>query len=110
MQRWAQHLKWAAPLAAVVTLALIYAFPPTEYALYPQCLFRSLTGLACPGCGSLRSLHHFLHGNIATAFLLNPLLYVLAPALVVCRSRLHRPVWLWSFVGVIVLFTVARNL
>jgi hypothetical protein len=110
VQRWAQHAKWIAPLVAMAGLAVLYLFSPERYGFYPRCLFRELTGLDCPGCGSLRSVHHLLHGEIATAFLFNPLLYFLVPALLVCRRHLHRPAWLWSFAGIVLLFTVARNL
>jgi len=110
VQRWAKHIKWITPLAAVTGLAVLYFWSPERYWFYPKCLFHELTGLDCPGCGSLRSVHHLLHGEIATALLLNPLLYFLVPALLICRRHLHKPAWLWSVVGTVLLFTVARNL
>ena len=45
------------------------------------CLFQAFTGLYCPGCGTTRALHALVHGDIATAFAMNPLLFVLAPLL-----------------------------
>jgi hypothetical protein len=110
VQRWPTYLKWLAPLAAAAALATLYFFSPEGYWLYPQCLFRQLTGFDCPGCGSLRSVHHLLHGEFTTAFRFNPFLYVLVPVLVICRHHLHKPAWLWSVAGAIALFTVARNL
>jgi hypothetical protein len=112
VQRWSEHVKWAAPLAiaAGAGLIVLYFWEPERYWIFPRCLFRELTGLDCPGCGSLRSVHYLLHGEIATAFRFNPLLYLLAPALFLCRRRLHKPAWLWSFVTLVILFTVARNL
>ena len=97
-------------MGIVIALAMLFWFPPIEYGFYPRCLFHALTGLNCPGCGTLRSVHYLLHGQLATAFQLNPLLYVLGPAILVCRKQLHKPAWLWSFVGVIVAFTIVRNL
>jgi hypothetical protein len=108
--RWPQHVKWIAGTAALIALAVVFWFSPTEYAFYPRCLFHALTGLDCPGCGALRSVHCLLHGQVTTAFQLNPLLYILAPAVFVSRKHIHKPVCLWSFVGVIVAFSVLRNI
>ena len=46
------------------------------------CLFRRLTGLACPTCGMTRSVVLSLHGHLAAAFRMNPagILWVLAVA------------------------------
>ncbi len=45
------------------------------------CLFQAFTGLYCPGCGTTRALHALVHGDIATALAMNPLLFVLVPLL-----------------------------
>lgn len=45
------------------------------------CLFQAFTGLYCPGCGTTRALHALVHGDIATAAAMNPLLFVLVPLL-----------------------------
>jgi len=103
-------MKWFAGLAITAGLALLYFFPIDHYHIYPQCLFHDLTGLDCPGCGSLRSVQALLHGDVVSAFRFNPLLYVLAPALILCRRHLHKPTWLWSFVAVVIVFGIARNL
>jgi hypothetical protein len=82
-----------------------------------------MTGLHCPGCGSLRALHHLTHGNIEAAVNSNALL-VLVLALVAmwtvarlvrCKSLIPsaftpslRAVLL--ILGVTVLFGVLRNL
>lgn len=36
------------------------------------CLFRWLTGVPCPACGSTRALRALLQGDVAQAFLVNP--------------------------------------
>jgi hypothetical protein len=38
------------------------------------CLFRSVTGMPCPTCGSTRAMFAIGRGDIATALALNPLL------------------------------------
>ena len=39
------------------------------------CMFRNLTGLACPFCGTTRSIGHILIGDFESALRLNPLGY-----------------------------------
>ena len=41
--------------------------------LAPSCVFRSLTGLPCPTCGSTRAIVLLAHGDIPTALSFNPL-------------------------------------
>jgi hypothetical protein len=103
--------------AAVTGALLLYFFAPTEYPFYPRCLFHVATGLACPGCGSLRAAHSLLHGDVANAFLFNPLPFVLLPVaglawLVYRPASLTAipPKWIWTLVGVIIAFGVLRNL
>jgi len=93
--------------------------------LLPVCLFRELTGLLCPGCGSLRAAHELLHGNIASALRLNPLfLLVVLPfglwlAALWFSSELKgramvfpaiRPIYIYIAAVVTALFTIARNI
>ena len=39
------------------------------------CMFKRLTGLACPTCGFTRGMLSLTHGNITQAWLYNPLLF-----------------------------------
>lgn len=110
MERWAPWLKWLAPLGIFAALAVLYLFPAEVYPIYPRCFFHSLTGLDCPGCGSIRSVQCLLHGELAAAFRFNPLLYLILPALFLARRHLHKAPVLWSFAGVVAVFTIVRNL
>jgi len=109
--------------AGCFALAVIYAFPPEVTRWYPKCPFHYLTGLNCPGCGSLRALHALTHGRVVEALGCNPFLVVCLPlvaagavvrflsGLVRNRSvelRLPEKLSLGLVVGVIVFF-VARN-
>jgi hypothetical protein len=110
--------------AGLAACLILYFFAPSQYAFYPKCVFHAMTGLLCPGCGSLRALHSLLHGELGAAWRLNPLLIVLLPvAGGMCLSYVwqmktgaeffaifKRPVWIWLLLGLMVLFTVARNL
>jgi hypothetical protein len=66
-------------LAGLVFLRL---FNPVTSGFYPPCLFHSLTGLYCPGCGATRALYQMVHGHPASAFAMNPLFVILLPIIV----------------------------
>jgi len=104
--------------------ALLFRVDPGRSSLYPRCPFHDLTGLHCPGCGSLRALHQLLHGRPLAALDLNPLLVLSLPILghaalggVGLRWRgrpLPRLEWpargvRW-LLGLILLFWLLRNL
>src|SRR5437867_510709 len=76
--RYGVHGLWL--IALIGAVLVLFAFPPDRYPFYPRCQFHRLTGLNCPGCGSLRALHEVTHGHVVMAFRLNPL-FVLALAL-----------------------------
>lgn len=60
----------------VFGLLVVFAFDPAESSVFPPCPFKTLTGLYCPGCGSLRAVHQVLHGHFLAAIRLNPLMVV----------------------------------
>ena len=62
--------------------AYLYWFEPGKTGFFPSCPFRALTGFNCPGCGTTRALHQLLHGNVVSAFELNPLMILLLPVVV----------------------------
>ncbi len=66
----------------VTALALLRHFDPATSGIFPQCPFHYLTGLYCPGCGSLRAIHQLLHANLSQAWAMNPLTVVMAPFLI----------------------------
>ncbi len=111
-------------LAAVAAGAfgILFCFDPAHYGFYPHCLFFQTTGLLCPGCGSLRALHQLLHGHWLAALRFNALLVLALPFLIGLAAKwswlaFHRrpiriqvrPLWLWLFLGAIVIFGVGRN-
>ena len=65
----------------------VFAFEPGKTGIFPPCLFRQLTGLQCPGCGSTRALHQLLHGHFVAAFTLNPLFVIATPFLLYVLVR-----------------------
>ena len=63
-------LLWlAAAVSAIVLRPLWLAAAPQ----LRSCVFRSLTGIPCPTCGTTRAATAFLQGDVMTAFIINPL-------------------------------------
>ena len=106
---------------------VLYFYNPSTSSFYPLCLFHSLTGLHCAGCGGLRAAHALLHGNVAESFAYNPLLIMVAPSFLVValaikchrifpffaskpmmynRIRCFAPVVVLTVIG----YTILRNL
>jgi hypothetical protein len=127
----ASSIKWVvkpkgialgAGLAAA--MLFLYNFNPAGTSLYPPCPFNTLSGLYCPGCGSLRALHQLSHGHLFAALSLNPLMIISLPfvlygllseAVSAGRGRILPTVfvpraWIWLLFGVIVIYWVARNI
>lgn len=52
----------------VVVAFVFYVFDPESVAIFPQCPFLLATGYECPGCGTQRAIHNFLHFRFGEAF------------------------------------------
>lgn len=115
-------------LLGLIGLGMLYLFTPGQFEYYPRCPLLSLTGLHCPGCGTLRCLNALMHGEFARALSFNPLSASLLPILIILgfhhslsaiRGRgSSRPPWstsrlpaasIWILFFVIVLFWILRN-
>ena len=110
-------------LAMLPCLALIYTRNPEETGFYPPCVFYALTGLHCPGCGTLRGLHQLLHGNLLAAFGYNPYSMLVLPfiaysfvsaLLVTTRGKrlptvFVHPALIWGLLATVVAFWALRN-
>ena len=106
------------------TGAFLYLFDPSNSLFYAPCPFHALTGLHCPGCGSLRAYHELLHGNIVAAFGLNALAisvlpYIAYVSIVNAVNQFKKqpvpeffipPSAVWILLSVILLFGILRNL
>jgi hypothetical protein len=115
------RLKLAVVIGASAALLCFLLFlDPAKSNFYPPCPFHAITGLYCPGCGSLRAIHQLLYGNPVAAFWLNPLMILSLPFLV--GALIYNAVkpsapgayipafWIWAILLIIVLFWVLRNI
>lgn len=105
-------------------IVLLRVFDPATSGVFPPCPVRYLTGLYCPGCGSLRAMHALLHGELGRAWAMNPLMIVMLPfiiyglvsaGLLELRGRGLPEVRLpanciRAFSVIVILYGVARNL
>ncbi len=113
----------AAIAASSLACMVLYLFDPSEGG-YPLCPFRAVTGLYCPGCGTLRAGNRLVHGRIGDAFGFNALAVLMLPVLIYAftssllvaagRPALPRPripaAWIWVFGFVALAFGVLRNI
>lgn len=111
---------WSLLLAGATYL---FVFEPGKSGFFPRCIFRSLTGFTCPGCGITRALHEVLHGHFINAFTLNPLFVLFSPLLLfallrytvivmrggVPRQNVVPAVYLYGLFFVILSFWIFRN-
>src|SRR3990172_7447053 len=56
---------------ALVMLGVGWLQPILPFA--PDCVFKELTGIPCLTCGSTRAVVHLSHGDILSAFVMNPM-------------------------------------
>ena len=110
-------------LAALGSGAVLFFFDPAQHGFYPICLFHSLTGLNCPGCGATRAAYQLLHGHLLRALQDNALFVLMLAALaarsawLVMQKIRNRPVafmvspmMLWGLLVTVFVFAVLRNL
>ncbi|MEU2153637.1 DUF2752 domain-containing protein [Streptomyces sp. NPDC019396] len=117
----------ATPLAGLAAVAAAFAYvgsvDPHEPGHYPVCPLLRLTGIYCPGCGGLRSAHAFIHGDLGAALGANALatlgygVFAVVWTVWIVRAIRGRPFrlglpasWGWAVGGVLLAFTVVRNL
>jgi hypothetical protein len=128
-RRGADRLKGLlGPLGVAAGAGAVFVFVgavnPNEPGHYPTCPFLWITGLYCPGCGTLRSIHALAHLDPVAALGLNPLAVAMVPFLLFWwgrwvlrawqgrprRTTLAHPAWLWGFIAIIMVYWVVRNL
>lgn len=56
----------AAVVSALAAMLLFFRSQPRD-GILPECIFYTLTGWQCPGCGGVRALHDLAHGQFLPA-------------------------------------------
>lgn len=64
---------------AVAAGGAVYLYFHNSYSYPLPCIFYSITGLYCPGCGAGRACYSLLHLRFRDAFCYNPLMTILIP-------------------------------
>lgn len=99
----------------------LWQIHPAERGYVPECPLHQYTGLYCSGCGSLRSIHFMLQGQISAAWNMNPLTVLLIPPLsflAIAELFFHqykwanriKPLYLFLLVGLFITFGILRNI
>lgn len=117
--RMQRHYLWLG-LAGGFAAAVYFALDPAAHGWMPKCLFHTLTGYECPGCGSQRMLHALLHGDLAGAWRFNAFLLCSLPLLALyvyadlhpgrLNRLLYHPVLVTSYVLLLAAWAIGRNL
>lgn len=104
---------------------IYFLFNPADHSFFVPCPIHAATGYYCPGCGSQRAIHHLLHGNIGTAFWLNPLLMITLPIIIYALGQkaynfifdtryrvgiFYNNVFIYGYFGMAILYWILRNL
>ncbi|MGM9740548.1 MAG: DUF2752 domain-containing protein [Candidatus Cryptobacteroides sp.] len=112
-----------AAFAAAVLIVLYFNIDPEDSPWFPKCLFLTLTGFKCPGCGTQRAIHCLLNFDFAAAIHYNAFLLFAIPVMSLYLidyvsgerfARVHnflnsRPVIITVLIAVLV-WWVSRNL
>lgn len=112
-------------VGGLVFAVVLHVADPSVATSFPGCPFHALTGLYCPGCGTLRCLHELLHADLRSALDYNLLTVLFVPTLLVAwlsvglagllgrhpPPALSVPRWTgWAFGVAFGLFWILRNI
>ena len=118
----------AVGVVAVGAVALLAVRDPNEAGNYPACPVKLMTGLDCPGCGSLRAVHALAAGDLSRAASHNLMLLLAVPVAIFHYVLWARPsvaahprakTWLnrwarpgvgWAVFFAVMAFALLRNL
>lgn len=118
-----QKLKKLGISAMVLAAGFVYYLAARFFFAIP-CIFRTLTGFKCPGCGITHMLVAELQLDFAQAYAANPALYLLQPVvgyfigkMYICwflekRCRWNRAenILLYVMAAILVVFGIIRNI
>ncbi|MCX6151092.1 MAG: DUF2752 domain-containing protein [Ignavibacteriales bacterium] len=103
---------------------ILFFASPNDLKYFVRCPFHSITGLYCPGCGSLRGCYAIIHGDVLKALDYNFFMVLSIPFLAYSlalffireitkkpsKGKYIKPVYLWSLLISILVFWILRNI
>ena len=100
-------------IAFLILVVFVYKSDPAKGPILP-CLFHTITGLHCPGCGMTRAVNALMHFNFKEAAGYNILPFILIPMLSVFyifrkNTKKREPIAI-AMVIIAVLFMILRNM
>ncbi len=119
------YIGWALVFVAGICLLIYRAMPLPYTKLMMPCIFHSVTGFYCPGCGGTRAVSALLHGRIAASFVCHPLVpcaaitagwFLISQSIErLSRHRVkigmkYRDVYIWAALGIVILNFIVKNL
>ena len=118
------YMRELSKLLVLCVLFVLYFVVSYYIHLYIPCLFHSLTGLLCPGCGITRMILSIFQGNFLVAFCYNKFLFLSFPIFVIlfidyviCIIRNVKPLYqkipkniCYIYLVCLLVFTVLRNI
>lgn len=116
--------KFLALVAAGVVIGILWAVDPMECGWLPKCVFHSLTGYQCPGCGVTRAAHALLNGRFVEAFSYNYFFIISIPYLLAAATAVYLPQFMpaivrrfvvgpvaaWGYFALFMVWWVVRNI
>ena len=111
-------------ILGAVFIVIYTLFDPSEVGIFPKCPLFATTGIYCPGCGSQRAVHSFLHGDIVAGlkhnWLIALLVVILSYMLIIeialrffnyrIHNLLHKSSVTKSILILVLLFWILRNI
>ena len=78
----------AALIGAHVGVAVFFSHnDPYSSQLFPECIWRQVTGWECPGCGGTRALYSLFRGDFVASIAMNPLVVASYAALLLLGAQ-----------------------
>jgi hypothetical protein len=115
-----KKIKFSLILCLIIgSILYLYFLQQVESKFILYCPFHLLTGLYCPGCGSLRGLHSILNGNFLAALHYNALMVFSLPFIIYSYKEISgkelkrifvKPVFIWLLLVLVLLFWIIRNI